>query len=786
MRTCKCLWSILLICLAFSYCEQNARATVFGELQGIVHDPEHRPISNARITIRAANSQFTQAVRTNRDGYFVLLTVPLGSYNVSVASPGFDVLQQTITVLSNTSPVLHFQLEVGNIQQSVKVTAQTDVASVNSVTPTTLVDRVDIARTPGADRTNSLAMITNYVPGAYIVHDMLHMRGGHQVSWEIDGVEIPNTNIASNLGPQIDPKDIENLEVQRGSYDANVGDRTYGVLDVSPRTGFDRDSEAELILSAGSFYQTNDQLNFGSHTEKFAYYGSLNGNRTNYGLMPPIPKAYHDAANGYGGFSSFVYNRTPRDQLRLVSQLRRDYYQIPYDPDSNDYENQPPNPDSSGLRDSQHEMDGFSAFSWVHTFNASTVLQFSPYYHFNNANYTPNPNDVPVATTSNRASNYAGLQASITTQIAKNMLEAGFYSFGQHDSYVFGNVFKDDSNPNFLINSGAAGGLTEEYISDNYKATRWLTLIAGLRESQFTANFTEIENNPRVGVAVQVPKIDWVFRAFYGRYYQPPPLLTVTCSPTLNSSPGNTACSLVDYANSNNTTFLPLHGERDEEHQFGVQIPFRGWLLDADNFETRANNFLDHSNVGESNIFFPITVDGALIQGWELTLHSPTLWHFGQAHLAYSNQLAQQRGAITGGLACYPASECGVGNSYVPLDHDQRNTLNIGMNATLPDHAYGSFNVYYGSGFHNGEAGDPNSPYQGNYLPHDTNLSLALGKTFRGSTTIDVNVVNATNHRVLLDNSLTFGGFHYNAPREIYGQVRYRFHYGRLFRRKEN
>ena len=93
---------------------------------------------------------------------------------------------------------------------------------------------------------------------------------------------------------------------------------------------------------------------------------------------------------------------------------------------------------------------------------------------------------------------------------------------------------------------------------------------------------------------------------------------------------------LLDYANSNNTTFLPLHGERDEEHQFGVQIPFRGWLLDADNFETRANNFLDHSNVGESNIFFPVTVDGALIQGWELTLQSPTLWHVGQAHLAYA------------------------------------------------------------------------------------------------------------------------------------------------------
>ena len=73
------------------------------------------------------------------------------------------------------------------------------------------------------------------------------MRGGHQVSWLIDGVQIPNTNIASNLGAQIDPKDIDYLEVQRGSYTADIGDRTYGVFNVVPRTGFERNRQAELV-----------------------------------------------------------------------------------------------------------------------------------------------------------------------------------------------------------------------------------------------------------------------------------------------------------------------------------------------------------------------------------------------------------------------------------------------------------------------------------------------------------------------------------------------------------
>ena len=92
-------------------------------------------------------------------------------------------------------------------------------------------------------------MITDYVPGAYMTHDMLHMRGGHQLSWLIDGVNIPNTNIASNIAPQIDPKDIDYLEADRGSYRAGLGDRTYGVFDVVPRSGFERNRQGELVLS---------------------------------------------------------------------------------------------------------------------------------------------------------------------------------------------------------------------------------------------------------------------------------------------------------------------------------------------------------------------------------------------------------------------------------------------------------------------------------------------------------------------------------------------------------
>lgn len=745
----------------------SARATIFGKIQGIVHDLQHRPVAGANVKLQAITSDWNQATQTDQNGEFSFSAVPVGDYRITVTLAGFETSEQTLTVTSGSSPILHFQLTIAAVNQTTVVSGRADVANVDSVTPTTLINRQDIAKTPGADRTNSLQMITDYVPGAYYTHDQLHIRGGHQVSWLIDGVPIPNTNIASNLGPQIDPKDIDYLEVQRGSYDAGYGDRTYGIFNIVPRSGFERDNDAELVTSFGNWYQTNDQLSFGGHTQRFAYFVSLNGNRSNLGLQTPIGQVFHDAENGYGGFGTFIYNLNSRDQLRLVTSLRADYYQVPFDPNSAGSAF-----DSSGLRDGQHENDGYVSFSWVRTINPNMLLTVSPFFHHNTANYQGGPNDTPESATDNRTSEYAGLQSTFTANVAKNNIEVGVYGFGQHDHEFFGLVFNEPSgSPPIASPESSMGGVVSGFISDNFKATPWLTLIAGIRPTHFSgsgsaaqAGVSETTINPRFGVALQIPHWNWVIRAFYGHYYQAPPLTAIS-GPLLE---------LIE--SGSQLSFQSLHGERDEEHQFGVTIPFRGWTLDADNFKTRANNFFDHNNVGESNIFIPVTIDGALIRGWELTLRSPRLWNRGQVHLAYSNQVAEARGAITGGLICFPPSSpaCQPPPGFAPLDHDQRNTLNVGFDAILPWHAFASTNVYYGSGFTNGS---PNAQFPGPYLPQHTTFDASVGKSFGEKYTVSLTALNVANRRILLDNSLTFGGFHFNDPREIYVEFRYRFHY---------
>ena len=749
-----------------------AFANDYGAVRGVVHDPQHRPIQNAAVTLKAKSSDWSKTATTGADGEFQFNAVPLGEYSVSAVSPGFAQSSQALIVISGSVPVVHLQLPVAGATENVSVSAVPPVIATDSFTPVTLVSAQDIERTPGADSTNSLAMITDYVPGAYVTHDMLHMRGGHQTTWLLDGIPIINTAIAQNLGPQFDPKDLDYVEVNRGSYGAEFGDRTYGVFNVIPRTGFERNNDAELVLTGGNFYQTDDQLSFGGHTSRFAYYESINGNRSNLGLQPPVPQVAHDAVNGVGAMSNLIYNADPSNQLRLITTFRRDYFQIPYDPNPNDFENSSPNGyPSIGLRDNQTETDIGVLFTWLHTFNGHLLTTVSPFYHYNSGDYASNPNDIPIATTEDRASTYAGGQATFAANYKMNDLQLGFLSFYQSDRQTFGAIFNDGSgNPPFTIHESPNANLETFYVDDKFHPYSWFTLSAGMRPTRFAeGNFAttstaqpvdETAISPRFGATVTIPKIRWTFRAFYGHYYQAPPIETVSGQlESLCDTPG--AC-----------VFLPLHGERDEEHQFGVSIPYRGWVLDADTFKTEVANFLDHNNIGASNIFFPLTVSHALIRAWELTLRSPRIAHRVQLHLAYSNQIAEGSSIITGGINNVTPSP-----ELSPLDHDQRNTLNVGGVVTLPWSAYASTNIYYGSGFSNGLRGTSGWPYTGAYLPGHTTFDLSLGKDFGPRLTATFTALNVSNRRVLYDDSLTYGGFHWNLPRQLSAELRYRFHY---------
>ena len=124
----------------------------------------------------------------------------------------------------------------------------------------------------------------------------------------------------------------------------------------------------------------------------------------------------------------------------------------------------------------------------------------------------------------------------------------------------------------------------------------------------------------------------------------------------------------------------------------------------------------------------------------------------------------RESGPITGGLLEFAPA----GNFL--LDHDQRNTVTSVLSLSSAGPRVGDAGVSVRLRL--SEWRRPLAPAAALHLrPVDRQDDSAR------SVTVSASAVNIANTRYLLDTSNTFGGTHYINPRQIYGEVRYRFHF---------
>jgi TonB dependent receptor/Carboxypeptidase regulatory-like domain len=718
-----------------------ALAQVSGTVRVSVLDQQSLALPSATVTIKSVNSTWTKLANANTEGEATFPAVPLGQYVVSATLDGFAPAERQVAVFSNTVTPVLLQLKVAGVAESVEVTGAVQTINPESSRTETLVERRDILQQPDADRSGSLAMITNNTPGAYVMHDHLHSRGGHGVSWQIDGVPVPNSNLAS-VGSQFDPKDVDSLEANRGGLGTNYGDRAYGVFNIVPRSGFEGKRFADVTASYGSYRLANGHLAFGDHTDnqKFAYFASVTGYRTDRGLERVDVPVLHNESQSYSGFTSMLYNKSMSDQFRFVSAARTDRYKVPNTRAQ----------DALGIDDRENADDTLVNFTWLHTTDSGDVLTVSPYYHYNRLQYNGGPND-PLVTNDDRSSNYYGGYASWAMTRGRHTLRFGTDSFAEHDNSFFGLQSNVGDKVAVRERELLWAGVLSAFAEDSFRVTPWFTFNPGLRYEHFKGTVSEHGLSPRIGGALTVPHVG-VLRASYSHYYQHPQTSTI-------SGP------LLEFAVHEGFSFLPVPGERNDVWELGLGVPFHGWTLDLDTYENTAKNIVDHEVLGNSNILFPLTIEHGRVRAFESSLRSPMLMKRLQLHYAFAYQIAQGKGAITGGLTEFAPPP----NEYFFLDHDQRVTLTTGATINLPRRFWASANVVYGSGFLLGNGPD--------HMPQHTTGDIAVGKDLGERLSVRFSALNVTDALFLTGFENAFAGTHYSNPRELTVQVRYRFHY---------
>ena len=424
-RYAKRLSPLVLVALLTAH---TGFAQVSGTVRTHAADQQNLPLPTAEVTIKAVASAWTQTGIANLEGEAIFPAVPVGHTVVTVMFEGFSPAERQIVVASNT--ITPSQCAIGHRRPCRNGRGGCLIQRVNpeSSRTETLVGRNDIIRDPGADQSGSLAMITNNSPGAYMLHDHLHTRGGHGVSWEIDGVPVPSSAMAV-VGSQFDPKDVDSLEVNRGGLSTNLGDRPYGVFNVVPRSGFEASRFGDVTATYGSHQLGNVHVAFGDHTadQTLAYFGSVSGSRTDRGLERVDIPVLHDAAHSVSGFASVVYNKSSNNQFRFIGASRSDRFEVPNTVGQQALE----------IDDREAGTDSFANLTWLHTSDTGTVVTVSPYYHFNRQQYIGGPQS-PLVTSDNRASNYMGAYATVATIVGKHTVRVGTDSFAEHDDSLFG------------------------------------------------------------------------------------------------------------------------------------------------------------------------------------------------------------------------------------------------------------------------------------------------------------------------------------------------------------
>jgi hypothetical protein len=203
-----------------------------GAIVGLVTDPSGSVIPGAEITVR---DQGTNAVRntvTTETGEFSARLLPAAIYEVTVEVPNFRrSVQKDVEVEVNRISRVDVQLEVGDVRQSIDVTAAAPLLENQTTTIGEVVAVREIQRLPLNER-NFLAF-TWLVPGAQLPADgsqsasngpSVSVNGGREQSnnFLLDGVD--NNDLAIGTYSALpSAAAIEQFQVQSSNSSAEFG-----------------------------------------------------------------------------------------------------------------------------------------------------------------------------------------------------------------------------------------------------------------------------------------------------------------------------------------------------------------------------------------------------------------------------------------------------------------------------------------------------------------------------------------------------------------------------------
>src|ERR1019366_101078 len=101
--------------------------SIYATLTGVVSDPSQGLVAQATVRLRDEASGSLRETVTNGQGYYTFASVPVGTYELSVAMAGFETHKESgIALGGGEKRNVNVGLKVGSATQSVVVSSTAD------------------------------------------------------------------------------------------------------------------------------------------------------------------------------------------------------------------------------------------------------------------------------------------------------------------------------------------------------------------------------------------------------------------------------------------------------------------------------------------------------------------------------------------------------------------------------------------------------------------------------------------------------------------------------------
>ena len=239
-----CLLLLLLLSapVAFGQAQSNA-----ADLQGTVRDATGAVVANAAVTARNPGTNFSRSVTTNDEGFYRIINLPPGDYEVTVEATNFKkAVLPKVTVTVGQSASLDVQLEPGQISESVTISdATSEVVEQDKTAVATTIDQQRIQNLPINERNYlAFALTTSTVgrdngrPIGPAPTTGLNFGGqrGRSNLVQVDGADNTDNSVNASRST-VSQEAVQEFQVVTNSFAAEFGRSAGGVVNVVTKSG---------------------------------------------------------------------------------------------------------------------------------------------------------------------------------------------------------------------------------------------------------------------------------------------------------------------------------------------------------------------------------------------------------------------------------------------------------------------------------------------------------------------------------------------------------------------